>query len=836
VKPEKAEASLSRFGNILPRRRRSLGRSPAARPVSHRPQSFVAGLLISLPLAGPAAEGIDLSTLPPAATQPIEFVRDVKPIFADHCLKCHSDEKPRSSFRLTSRESALKGGEHGVDIIPGDSAKSPLIQYVARLMPDMEMPPEGRGAPLSSDEIGRLRAWIDQGAIWETITPPPRAQVAAVPVVGWTSVSGDQSKFRELWWQPEGWNGGLETFEFTDRPRPDSQVTVAGHALLNDYRITLSSTRENLGFTSFGWSQFRKYYDDTGGYYPLFNPSSYSLNQDLHMDVGKAWASFGLTLPNLPRLVLGYEYQYRDGNESTLQWGPVSSGTNYVNIYPGYKEISERVHILKFDLDYDLSGFALSDNFRGEWYRLGTVQINEDASDSAFSSPAFSQASQASSYFQGANAFHVEKHFADWFFGAGGYLYSKLNADGSSAFSVINPEALDQNPTLVPVLGWNAQQIELSRESHVFSLSALLGPWQGFNLSLGVQNEWTRQTGFGTADVVIALPFAPFIFPAAPPETVQSDLDQSVFSQEVGLRYTKIPLTTLFADARFQEADLGKYEQEDGGTTPFLRNTDEHNTLEDFRVGFNTSPWRRISLSGSYRHYDSNTDYDNLQKFVASPGNEGYPAFFNNREMLSNEAQGRLSLQWNSWLKTSLAYQWLDNDYHTTTEPVTIDPATGLPADISPGTAILAGTYQAHIASLNATLTPWTRLFLSGTLAYQNARTVTFANDSPAIAPYAGDIYSVIFSGNYALNDRTSVIVSYAYSQADFAQDNLEAGLPLGITYHQHGLQAGLRRQLGKGSSLGLQYRFYLYNEPSSGGINNFQAQGVFATFACRWP
>jgi hypothetical protein len=136
---------------------------------------------------------------------------------------------------------------------------------------------------------------------------------------------------------------------------------------------------------------------------------------------------------------------------------------------------------------------------------------------------------------------------------------------------------------------------------------------------------------------------------------------------------------------------------------------------------------------------------------------------------------------------------------------------------------------------LNTTITPWRRLFLSTTFAYQHARTVTAANDSPSVAPYIGDIYSLILSGNYALNQKTDLGASYAFSTADFEQADLAAGLPLGMHYHQHALQASIRRQITKGKSLGLQYRFYLYNEPTSGGANNFDAHAIFATLTCRF-
>src|SRR5439155_907993 len=71
-----------------------------------------------------------------------------------------------------NRESALKGGENSKDdIVPGNSAQSKLIHYVTRLVEDMEMPPAGKGEPLTSEQIGLLRKWVDDGARW-----PPGAE------------------------------------------------------------------------------------------------------------------------------------------------------------------------------------------------------------------------------------------------------------------------------------------------------------------------------------------------------------------------------------------------------------------------------------------------------------------------------------------------------------------------------------------------------------------------------------------------------------------------------------------------------------------------------------
>jgi hypothetical protein len=334
------------------------------------------------------------------------------------------------------------------------------------------------------------------------------------------------------------------------------------------------------------------------------------------------------------------------------------------------------------------------------------------------------------------------------------------------------------------------------------------------------------------------VPFVPFLITNLPPESIYSDLDRSIFTQDLGLRFTKIPFTTLFADARFQQDSVGQYEEELGGlVTPFLRDTNMRSDLKDFRVGFNTSPWRQVSFSAHYRRYDDTTDYPTPIKELLPSGSyfEGYPAFIRWRDLLSNETEAKISAQLAVWLKTSLTYQWLDNDYRTETDAIT-NSAANVPSALTPGGSHLAGTYNSQLTSLNATITPTRRLFLSTTFTYQHARTLTSFDGEPAVAPYVGDIYTALLNANYALNDKTDLVAGYSFSTADFAQDNFAGGLPLGIHYHQHGVQAGIKRRLGKGKSLGLQYRYYRYADSSIGGASNFEAHALFATLAWRLP
>jgi mono/diheme cytochrome c family protein len=158
-------------------------------------------------LAASALAGPDLTKLPPPASRSgVTYATDIRPLFEASCLRCHGPEKPKGGLRLDSLENVLKGSKEGKVIVPGTSEKSLLVIAVSRLDDKSAMPPkprEGRGRggpggapggapsapanaqsasgapagpggargpmsplpkPLTAEQVGLVRAWVDQGA------------------------------------------------------------------------------------------------------------------------------------------------------------------------------------------------------------------------------------------------------------------------------------------------------------------------------------------------------------------------------------------------------------------------------------------------------------------------------------------------------------------------------------------------------------------------------------------------------------------------------------------------------------------------------------------------
>ena len=129
------------------------------------PALFIYFFLLSMGAASRPQDEVKSLQLPPTASFKVDFQRDVAPLFEQKCLICHGAKKQMGGLRLDRPKDAMAGGYSGPVILPGRSSKSKLIHLVAGLNQDLVMPMGGER--LVPDQVGLLRAWIDQGAHWE---------------------------------------------------------------------------------------------------------------------------------------------------------------------------------------------------------------------------------------------------------------------------------------------------------------------------------------------------------------------------------------------------------------------------------------------------------------------------------------------------------------------------------------------------------------------------------------------------------------------------------------------------------------------------------------------
>lgn len=132
----------------------SLAKAQAARETAQR-------RLASQPAAAPAAisAAAPVATVGPEGANPIDFAKEIKPIFEKNCLSCHKSGNPKSGLALETLESIQEGGRlNGAAVIPRRGSESPLILYLqGKKKPQM---PFG-SAPLPEAEIALIQKWID---------------------------------------------------------------------------------------------------------------------------------------------------------------------------------------------------------------------------------------------------------------------------------------------------------------------------------------------------------------------------------------------------------------------------------------------------------------------------------------------------------------------------------------------------------------------------------------------------------------------------------------------------------------------------------------------------
>lgn len=106
--------------------------------------------------------------LPPIAVvklerqEPVEYERDIKPIFENKCETCHGGAIQEGKLDMTSVAAMLKGGKSGPAVVPGKPEESLLVKLAGRTAVP-PMPPKD-DEPLTPEELALVKLWVAQGA------------------------------------------------------------------------------------------------------------------------------------------------------------------------------------------------------------------------------------------------------------------------------------------------------------------------------------------------------------------------------------------------------------------------------------------------------------------------------------------------------------------------------------------------------------------------------------------------------------------------------------------------------------------------------------------------
>lgn len=127
----------------------------------------------------------DSKDLPPIPTvdlkrsSPVDYTKDVEPIFANKCFVCHSGNVTEGKYDMGTHAGVMKGGKRGAAVAPGKSAESNLFLFCSRQKKPI-MPPKNED-PLTPQELTLLKLWIDEGAKAPTMARERPKVVVTLP-------------------------------------------------------------------------------------------------------------------------------------------------------------------------------------------------------------------------------------------------------------------------------------------------------------------------------------------------------------------------------------------------------------------------------------------------------------------------------------------------------------------------------------------------------------------------------------------------------------------------------------------------------------------------------
>src|SRR5476651_1832481 len=98
------------------------------------------------------------------AAEPVDYLKDIKPLLAEKCYACHGALEQKADLRLDTVKAMAAGGTNGPAVLPGRADESLILKHIQAKGGARRMPPPSDGEAFKDDQIVKLRRWIDAGA------------------------------------------------------------------------------------------------------------------------------------------------------------------------------------------------------------------------------------------------------------------------------------------------------------------------------------------------------------------------------------------------------------------------------------------------------------------------------------------------------------------------------------------------------------------------------------------------------------------------------------------------------------------------------------------------
>lgn len=654
--------------------------------------------------------------------------------------------------------------------------------------------------------IGLIAASVCLGSP-ATQAADPEVSISLVPMRQ-VVIDGDRGKFRAHHWMKDGYVGGIKDASMHYESPGGTVFSAEGHALIdeNDLGGELSLEREGLGFFQLEYDEFRKYYDNTGGSHRLFGTlQSNDTFRDLALDIGRFGVKTGLTFEGWPELGFEYEREFKDGTKSRLTWATVKDPAAR-KIAPAWQDLDEIVDTFAIDASHEVAGFRLGGEQRWEFVRSEAFREEKAlATTGAAADTTITRQDQApeatlmTTMLNGERQFLGEKALV-----ASAYRFAHMD---SREFENI----LQRNANDTPAGTHNRYNARADNDydSHTWVQHFSLVPWPWLSVGSQLKAELIRREGNSTYPSDTTNPADGIVNTT---EVSLANNKATRWGEGVSLRFKGIPRTALYTELELEQARVLMREDRQSRAGQSASNANEtfnRETVTDVRrgawtLGGRMDPWPFLDLTAHVRRRVNDSDYDDQRESVAS--GTALSAFIDMQNVHTNEFVTRVTLRPCRWFRSSVRYQFRDDDYSTRFEAQD---------------TVKAGT-TSHIYTYDVTLQPLRELTTTTSFSRQTAATTTpaaLASVNPGgglprynIPTFNADVNTWLLSADYTPVPRVTLMGSLLYSLADNFDDFADRGLPYGADFRRLDLTAGVKWSVSDGTSIGTEYALYRYN------------------------
>jgi hypothetical protein len=660
-------------------------------------------------------------------------------------------------------------------------------------------------------------------------TTPPETTNWVTLGGGAAFVGGNNGQYKHEQGTNSGALGGVQDFHWQTFAGKDGVFTMDGHGMFgnHDYDLKLDLTDAKLGYIRAGFTEFRTWYDPTGGFYPVNSLSFQPSDSELFVDRRDAYIELGLTIPDWPVLSARYEYDSREGMMDSTSWGQTTliPGGAQTKIVPTFLGIDETRHIFSANA---------TDTIGNTDAALGLSYERDDTDDSTFIDQNPSQTTNAFITQQ-----DVEKNDLFSVHGMTSTLFDQkvTLTSGFSATTIesdlggsrIYGSALN-TPLSTTFVNNGSGYINLggggNTKDYVGNLNLMLTPIANLVIVPSARVEYeSSNLNDGFTDTTGHTPPATGFVSTA--EVGNTDNWYLNVAQSVEARYTGFKDWSLYTSAEVSE-DWGN---EAWAAIPILNGVNMNQDWErlgfKYTAGANWYPLPQLNFGAQYYHEIHDYTFSNNLNPPSTEFSQ-YPGYLRKQNFTTDDMNIRAT--WMALSNVSLVTRY-DFQFET------VD-TWGIP---SGGTAATQGTQVGgaesanlinHILSEDVTWTPLACLYLQAGGSYVLNTLETPVAGSAGINNLVlngqNDYWTIDASLGYELNAKTHLQLQYSYYNADDYFNNAPSSLPYGADTQENSFTATVTRDISKEVKVSVKYGFYRNRDDTSGGQNNYDAQVVY--------